>query len=49
MEESLYQNNLTIVVLKMELKDISLLQKHLIKMVLLKGKIELLWKWQEQC
>jgi hypothetical protein len=49
MEESLYQNNLTITVLKMELKYISLLQKHLNKMVLLKEKIELLWKWQEQC
>jgi hypothetical protein len=49
MEESLYQKNLTITMLKMELKDISLLQKHLSKMVLLKEKIELLWKWQEQC
>jgi len=26
-----------------------LLLKHLNKMVLLKGKIGLLWKWQEQC
>ena len=49
MEESLYKKNLTITMLKMELKDISLLQKHLSKMVLLKEKIELLWKWQEQC
>jgi hypothetical protein len=49
MEESLYQKKLTITLLKMELKDISLLQKHLRKMVLLKEKIELLWKWQEQC
>jgi hypothetical protein len=49
MEESLCQKNLTIVVMKTELKDISLLRKHLSKMVLLKEKTELLWKWQEQC
>jgi hypothetical protein len=49
MEESLCQNNLTITMMKMELKDISLLQKHLSKMVLLKEKTKLLWKWKEQC
>jgi hypothetical protein len=38
MEEGLRQNNLTTIVMKMELKDISLLQKHFIKMVLLKKK-----------
>jgi hypothetical protein len=46
MKESLCQNNLTIIVMKMELKYIYLLYKHLSKMVLLKEKTELLWKWQ---
>jgi hypothetical protein len=44
MEESLFQNNLKITMLKMELKGISLLHKHFSKMVLLKEKTKLLWK-----
>ena len=45
MGESLCQMISTITMMKMELKYISLLQKYPNKMVLFKGKIELLWRW----